>query len=513
VTGNLGSDTQGALPDKAEMWSKASGLGQQETSGAWTRAPDARSRGFSCFLKPPQQEGEDEGVAIGMTDAPESDIERPAREVDAQDAVLCDARPPWRRALTPNVLRLGLVSFFADVSSEMLYPLMPLFLTVTLGAPASVVGVIEGAAEAIASLLKTVSGRIADKTGRRTELVFGGYSLSALAKPLIALAPSWPLVLVARLLDRTGKGFRGAPRDAILADSADSAVCGAAFGWHRAMDTMGAVVGPLLALGLLVLLGGDLRKVILLAAIPGVIGAFLVLTVSDPGRRRKKAANAIQGEDARPMPNSLGACGAETPSQKVRERVRWSAVPRSFKLYLSAWLPFVLVNSSDVFLILRAKQLGFSTTAVVIVYTFYNLVYALASVPLGHLSDRLGRRPVLVGGMVVFAAVYAGFSLATHTWHVVALFAVYGLYMAATDGVGKAFAVDLVPRELRGTSIGLLGTLTGVATLAASSIAGILWDAVGPRAPFVFGAVGALVSAILFAYIPGLRRPSVPETA
>lgn len=421
---------------------------------------------------------------VGMSETPASHTEK------------VDALPAWRRALTPNVIRLGLVSFFADVSSEMLYPLIPVFLTVTLGASASVVGLIEGAAEATASLLKTVSGRIADRTGRRKELVFGGYSLSALAKPLIALAQSWPLVLVARLLDRTGKGFRGAPRDAIIADSTDPAVRGAAFGWHRAMDTLGAVVGPLLALGLLTLVGGDLRKVILLAAIPGVTGALLVLTVSDPSRKQKKAA----GDKA-------------APSQKARERLRWSTLPQSFKVYLSAWLPFVLVNSSDVFLILRAKQLGFSTTAVVIVYTLYNLVYALASVPLGHLSDRVGRRHVLVGGMVIFALVYAGFSLATQTWHVVVLFSVYGLYIAATDGVGKAFAVDLVPRGLRATSIGLLGTLTGVGALVASVLAGVLWDAVGPQAPFIFGAIGALLSALLFALLPGLRNPSAPETA
>lgn len=436
---------------------------------------------------------------IVMAETPTNDTEELSCTPDAGALAAGAGRPAWRRALTPNVLRLGLVSFFADVSSEMLYPLMPLFLTVTLGAPASVVGVIEGAAEAIASLLKTVSGRIADRTGRRMELVFGGYSLSALAKPLIALAQSWPLVLVARLIDRTGKGFRGAPRDAIIADSTEPEVCGAAFGWHRALDTMGAVVGPLLALGLLSLVGGDLRRVILLTAIPGVVGALLVLTVSDPRRRRRTAALA-QGEAAGPA-----------PTQKSRERLRWSQVPQRFKLYLGAWLPFVLVNSSDVFLILRAKQLGFSTAAVVIVYTLYNLVYALASMPLGHLSDRLGRRKVLVGGMIVFAAVYTGFSVATQTWHVVVLFAVYGLYIAATDGVGKAFAVDLVPRDLRATSIGLLGTLTGVATLLASTVAGVLWDTVGPWAPFLFGAMGALVSAFLFAFLPGLRKPAVPE--
>jgi MFS family permease len=407
-----------------------------------------------------------------------------------------DVRPRWRRALTPNVLRLGIVSFFADVSSEMLYPLMPLFLTSVLGAPVAAVGLIEGAAEAVASLLKTVSGRIADRTGRRVELVFGGYSLSALAKPLIALANTWPLVLLARLVDRTGKGFRGSPRDAIIADSVDSDACGSAFGWHRAMDTMGAVVGPLLALWLVALANGNLRTVIWLAAVPGVFGALLVLTVHDPNRKKARAHAA-----ARKVTGTVG------------QRLRWSAVPHRFKLYLAAWLPFVLVNSSDVFLILRARQLGFSTTGVVLVYTLYNFIYGAASVPFGHLSDRIGRRRVLIGGLLVFAAVYAGFAVATAAWHVVVLFAVYGLYIAATDGVGKAFAVDLVPPDMRATSIGLLGTLTGVTTLVASAGAGVLWDVVGPWAPFALGVAGAAMSAVLFGSIPGLRKPAPAETA
>lgn len=385
---------------------------------------------------------------------------------------------PWRRALTPNVLRLGLVSFFADVSSEMLYPLMPLFITMVLGAPVAAVGLIEGAAESTAAMLKTVSGRIADRSRRRVHLVFGGYALSALARPLIALAHVWPIVLCARMLDRVGKGLRGSPRDAIIADSTTPDLRGAAFGWHRAMDTLGAVLGPLLALGLLAMFHDNLRVVIVIAAVPGAIGALLVLTVRDP--RRDEAAVE------RPA----------TPAPSFRD------LPRGFVTYLAAWLPFVLVNSSDVFLILRAKQIGLSMTGVVLIYTLYNVVYAAASLPLGALSDRIGRRHVMVGGLLVFAVVYLGFAVATTPWQVATLFGIYGLYIAATDGVGKAFAVDLVPKTLRGTAIGLLGTVTGITTLIASAAAGLLWDHVGPGAPFIAGAIGALVSAALFAVLP-----------
>jgi len=391
--------------------------------------------------------------------------------------------PSWRRALTPNVVRLGAVSFFADVSSEMLYPLMPLFLTVTLGAPVAAVGVIEGIAEGAASLLKTVSGRIADATGRRKELVVGGYSLSAIAKPLIALAPAWPSVLLARVLDRTGKGFRSAPRDAILADSVEPGLRGSAFGVHRAMDTLGAVVGPLIALALISMTGGNLRFVIGLALIPGLVGAFVAFSIVDK-------------RSAVPMASASAL------------RLSWAALPGRFRQYLVAWLPFVFVNSSDVFLILRAREIGFSTTAVVLLYTLYNLVYSVASVPLGHLSDRVGRRRVLIGGMAVFAAVYSGLAAAHAPWQIAVLFVIYGVYIAATDGVGKAFAVDLVPSDQRATSVGLLGTLTGLATLVASSIAGVLWDGVGSWAPFALGALGALVSGIMLTALPaGLPAP------
>ncbi len=375
------------------------------------------------------------------------------------------------RGLNANVLRLGLVSFFADVASEMLYPLMPLFLTTVLGAPAAAMGLIEGCAEATASLLKTVSGRWSDRARRRRPFAFAGYAISALAKPLIGLATGWWLVLLARVADRLGKGLRGSARDALLADSVPAAERGRAFGWHRAMDTGGAVIGPLLALGLVAALHGNLRVVFLLAVGPGLLGAMLMLTVHEQTHSAKPAA--------------------ALPS------LRFGALPPPFRAYLVAWGVFALANSSDLFLILRAKELGCTATGTIWLYVLYNVVYAAASPGLGALSDRLGRRQVLSGGLLVFAAVYLGFAVAGARWQLAVLFACYGLYTAATDGVGKALAVDLVPASIRASAVGLLGTVTGLATLLASSLAGVLWTVWGPAAAFVYGAFGALVAAAL----------------
>jgi MFS family permease len=385
------------------------------------------------------------------------------------------------RGLTPGVVRLGLVSFFADVSSEMLYPLTPIFLTSVLGAPASVVGLIEGSAEAVASLLKSASGWLSDRTGRRRPFVLGGYVLSAFAKPLLAFAHVWPTVLVARVTDRFGKGLRDSPRDALLADATSADSRGRAFGWHRAMDSAGAVIGPGLALGLVALMHEQLRPVFVIAFIPGIIGAALVLGVRE--RRRP------------PVPGA-GAIGL-------------AQMPPRFRGFLLGWGLFALANSSDVFLILRARQLA-STVTVVAMYSAYNLTYALASPVLGHLSDRLGRGRVLVGGLGTFALVYLGFALVTRTWQLWVLFAVYGLYIAATESVTKATAVDLVPAEVRGGAIGLLGTVSGLSALVASGVAGILWTAIGPGAAFAYGAAGAIVGAVVLASRLGLRaEPAV----
>ncbi|MCX5970188.1 MAG: MFS transporter [Coprothermobacterota bacterium] len=392
-------------------------------------------------------------------------------EIPAEEAV---QRGPLR-GLHPNVVRLGLVSFFADVASEMLYPLTPIFLSSVLGAPASVIGLIEGVAEATASLLKVVAGRWSDRSGRRRPFLLFGYTLSALSKPLLALAAGWPLVMGARIADRFGKGMRSSPRDALLADSVAPEMRGRAFGWHRAMDTMGAVVGPLLALLLISMTNDNLRLIFILAVIPGLLGAFLVLFVKEQRR---------------------------APSPAQAPKAVWASLPRPFRLYLLAWGIFALTNSSDVFLILRAQSIGFTPTLVVLAYALYNLTYAGASPFLGQLSDRLGRKWVLVGGLLVFAAVYLGFAFIGFSWEVWLLFAVYGFYVAATDGVGKALAVDLVPAEIRGGALGLLGTVSGLATLVASTLAGYLWSAVGPWAMFVYGAAGALVCSVLMAALP-----------
>lgn len=387
----------------------------------------------------------------------------------------------WRPDVPRNVLVLGLVSGLADISSEVVYPLLPLFLTTVLGAPVAVVGLIEGVAESTASLLKVGAGWWSDRRGRRIPLVMWGYGLAAVGKALLALAPVWPLVLLARVVDRVGKGIRGSPRDALIADSTDPAHRGCAFGLHRAMDTAGAVLGPLLALLLVALLDDRLRLVFLLAVVPGVLSVLALTLVREP------------------RPSTM-----MTTHPAVRPSLR--GVDRQFVLFLLAALIFALGNSSDVFLLLRAKDLGLSTTAVVLAYVLYKFVAMSAAVPGGSAVDRLGRRTVFVAGLCVFALVYAGFALATRMWQAWPLFALYGVFLALTDGVGRALVVELAPSARRATALGAYGTTTGGAALVASIIAGVLWDHVGPAAPFILGAGCAVVAAAVLAAMLPARR-------
>lgn len=379
-------------------------------------------------------------------------------------------------ALSPTVKRLGLVSFLADFSSEMLYPITPIFLTTVLGASASSLGFIEGVAESLASLLKTYSGFWSDKIQKRKTFIWMGYLLAALAKPITGASQTWVQVLWARGLDRTGKGLRTAPRDALLAESVPVHLRGQAFGWHRMMDTLGAAVGPLLAVVFLNY-STDVRLIYYLAFIPGILAVLVALSLKETQQQR-------------PL--------VQLPNQKWNQ---FSTLPKNFKYYLFCWMLFSLANSSDVFLLLRTQQMGLSLTQAILLYCFYNLTYALASPYLGGLSDKWGRKKVLLFGFLVFACVYGAFSFATALSHFWFLFGVYGLYMAATDGVGKAFAIDLVDDNLKATAVGFVGTVTGLSTLVASSLAGVLWDALGPAATFVYGMTGALAAAIALAFL------------
>ena len=389
-------------------------------------------------------------------------------------------RPPTgaSASIPRNVVLLGLVSLLTDISSEMLYPLVPVFLTAVLGAPMAAVGLIEGVAEATANALKIYSGWWSDRLGKRKPFVIGGYGLSAVAKPLLAFVTSWPFVLALRLADRTGKGLRSSARDALIADCTTAVQRGRAFGLHRAMDSLGAVAGPLIALYVMSRLGenaASYRLVFRWAFVPAILGVLILFAVRE-----------------RPL----------TPRYKPPS-FRLGTFHRDFRLFVLVNLVFALGNSSDAFLILRAKELFSSTgsamATVILAYVLYNLTYALGSYPAGVLADRIGPRRVFAGGLVIFALVYLGFAL-NHDPHLVwALFATYGFYTAFTDGVGKAYASRLIAAEQRATGLGILTMTTGMANLLASVTAGLLWQCWGFAAPFLYGAAMALAAVGLFA--------------
>ena len=386
-----------------------------------------------------------------------------------------------RLRLGRNVLALAAVSFLTDVSSDMTYPLLPVFLATVLGASATAVGAIEGAAESVAAFLKLASGWWSDRTPRRKPLVLAGYTIASVIRPLIGLAQSVSQVLAIRVTDRLGKGIRGAPRDALIADSVDPAIRGRAFGFHRAADHMGAVVGPLLAFVLLSWVGLDLRTVFLLTAIPGALAvAMLIFGVREVPRSAPDKAS--KGLDLR-VP--LG---------------------RRFWAYLGVLFLFTLGNSTDAFLLLRAGQLGVAPALVPILLAMLHVVKALSSTPGGILSDRLGRKPLIVAGWFLYAIVYFAFGRASEQWQAWALFAVYGIYFGLTEGVEKALVADLVSPERRGTAFGWYNLAIGVGALPASLLFGALWDRWGSTRAFDFGALLALVAAVGMAIVAPKRR-------
>ncbi|HBL30349.1 MAG TPA: MFS transporter [Acidobacteria bacterium] len=360
----------------------------------------------------------------------------------------------------------------------MTYPLLPLFLATTLGASATAVGAIEGAAESVAALLKLGSGWLSDRVRRRKPLVVLGYGIASLIRPLIGLAQSATQVLAIRVTDRVGKGIRGAPRDALIADSVDPAIRGRAFGFHRAADHAGAMVGPLLSFALLRWGGLELHQVFLLTAIPGALAVLAVLFgVREVPREEDGAARKLD------LRAPLG---------------------RRFWAFLGVLVLFTLGNSTDAFLLLRARDLGVDAALVPILWAVLHVVKSLSSTPGGALSDRIGRKPLLVAGWVLYAAVYFALGRADAPWHAWALFAVYGIYFGLTEGVEKALVADLVPANRRGSAFGWYNLALGIGALPASLLFGMIWDQAGAPVAFTFGAVMALTAAVGIAIVaPG----------
>ena len=380
-----------------------------------------------------------------------------------------------------NVRAVSYVSLVNDLASELAYPVVPLFLTSVLGAPVAVLGLIEGVAEGVAVGLGAFSGWVSDRAGgRRVPWIAVGYTLTAVSRAAVAAATHWGVVLVGRLTDRTGKAVRTAPRDALIRDSTRPALLGASFGFHRAFDTVGATLGPLVAVALLAA-GTSLRTVLWISVLPGLLAVLLV--------RRVREAPVREGA---------------TPAGEPRLRPGYWGV-------VAAAVVFSLGNSSNAFLLLRASNLGLSTTFVILAYALYNLVYATLSWPLGSLSDRIPRSGVLGAGFAVYALVYAGLALASSSWAVWPLFVLYGIYVAATDGVIKAWVADHVEGPMAGTAYGIYAGLVGGALLAASVVGGVLWEAVSPAATFWAGAALAAASLPVVALASRTRPVPAPQ--
>jgi MFS family permease len=380
---------------------------------------------------------------------------------------MADSRRP---GLGRNVYALAAVSFLTDVSSEMIYPLLPIFLTTVLGANASFIGAIEGAAETTAALLKLASGWLSDRMRARKPLVVVGYAIASTMRPLVAIAQSAMQVLIIRVSDRVGRGIRNPPRDALIAESVDASIRGRAFGFHRAADHAGGVVGPLIAFGVLTWHWAELRTVFWLAAIPGVLSVLVVIFGVKEIPRAMTATR--EGPD---LTQPLGG--------------------QFWRVMLVIFL-FTLGNSTDAFLLLRAHQLGVPVALAPILWAALHVVKSLSSTPGGALSDRIGRRPTLIAGWLLYAAVYVGFAAAARAWQAWALFGVYGIYFGLTEGSERALIADLVGAERRGTAFGWYNLAIGLGALPASILFGYVWDHVGAPSAFVMGAGFAVAASL-----------------
>ncbi|QAT63194.1 MFS transporter [Acidilutibacter cellobiosedens] len=376
-----------------------------------------------------------------------------------------------------NVILLGLVSFFSDISAEMVYPIIPLYLTSVFGATPALVGVIEGIAESLASLLKVFSGYVTDKYHNKKPVAFIGYATGLIYKVALIFANSWVGILGARAIDRIGKGIRTAPRDVMVSESADKEQMGKAFGIHKALDMAGSSIGIFISFLLLKNAGENFayKKLFAISTIPAFLGLIMFFFIKE-----KNEHSAV-----------------------LRRKPFWQNIKqldRKLKLYIMVAFLFTLGNSSNTFLLLRAKSVGFDDTSVILLYFIFNLTASILSIPLGKLSDKIGRKKLLVSGYFVFSSVYLGFAFASSQSVIVIVFVLYGIYTAMITGVERAFIAEISPEELKGTMLGMHSTVVGIALLPASVIAGLLWNGFGASVPFLFGSGMSLLAALILLF-------------
>ena len=368
-----------------------------------------------------------------------------------------------------NIILLGITSLLTDISTEMVYPLLPLYLVTQLGASPAILGVIEGTAESLASLTKVFSGYFSDKTRLRKPFAIFGYASSTAGKFFLYISSSWGYVFLGRTIDRFGKGIRTAPRDALIADSAAGNKRGAAFGLHRAMDTLGAAIGVIWAYLIITQAKGNFKSIFLWSLVPATLGVLCLFFVREKISPRPAGAKKLE--------------------------LKWKSLDKRLKFFLIFTFIFTLGNSSNQFLLLKAQDSGNSLPRVILLYLFYNIVYFLISYPAARLSDRIGRKKILVMGYLFYGLVYLGFGYYKSPDMFWLLFGVYGLYIGFTEGVEKALITDISPADLRATMIGLHAMLVGIGLLPASLLAGMLWKFLGASAPFYFGGIMGLISS------------------
>ena len=381
---------------------------------------------------------------------------------------MCSQQKNKTTFIASNVVLLGLVSFFTDISTEMVYPILPLYLSSVMGATPTIIGIIEGIAESLASIIKLFSGIIADRYGNKKHLAFFGYSTSLINKIIILFSATWTGVLLARIIDRFGKGIRTAPRDALIAESSDRAHLGRAYGMHKGLDLLGTAVGILLAFIILTKNENEYRKIFLYSLIPAVAGIICIFFVKDKKEKISKKEISF----------------------------RWKTLDKRLRWFLIFIFIFTLGNSSNAFIILRTKAAGFTSQEAILLYFLFNIVASLISLPIGQLSDKTGRKTILCTGYFLYGIVYLGIGLFSGKAIFIILFVIYGFYTALTTGIERALIVEIADETQKASALGLHSAIVGLGLLPASIIAGLLWDFAGQSTPFIFGSVLAFFTSI-----------------